>query len=264
MKKILMLLAFLPAFVLAHSGQYVAYTYTATATSGNALTGEVFDARELESLVIVGSVVTADRAITVSCLASDGTTSLFAFPAVTAVAAGQAKQMILIRPDATVPGTAPTGTTVWNISLCPKMQVTMASAAGTARLDVVGRRQQSNMRTQKIAYESGSVTAGAALSSGVLDVRRVESAVFLVEATTTNRTLVVSCVTSDGATSLFDFASFTVTAGSKYLHNYRQDSPTPGSEPTGVTHFPIELCQYMRASIAAAGAASAKLAAYVR
>jgi hypothetical protein len=87
--------------------------------------------------------------------------------------------------------------------------------------------------------------------------------VVLVEATTTNRALVLSCTNSAG-TSQFDFASFTVTAANKYLHTIRADSPTPGTEPTNVTHYPLEPCRYMKATIAAAGAASAKLAVYVR
>jgi hypothetical protein len=278
MKKISILAAILialaPALASAHSYSYSTYTYTGTATSGNALASDVVDARELESLDIVGSVATADRAITVTCLAVDKTTVLFTLPTVTAVAAGQAKQRILINPDATVPGTAPTGTTIWNIPLCPWMQVNMASAAGTAQLDIMGRRQQVAAQTSRCAryaidrsqpdcYESGSVTAGAALTAGVMDTRRAEALTVIVEATTTNRTLVVSCTDSTG-TSLFDFASLTVTAGSKFMQVFRPDSPTPGSEPTGVTHFPLNLCRYMTATIAAAGAASAKLATYLR
>jgi hypothetical protein len=264
MRKIAVLIAALCALpVLADSGAYSYYTYTNTATSGNALTSEVVDARDLENLTIVGQVATADRAITVNCLANDGATVLFAYPAITAAFATAPKKVIQIRPDGNVPGTPPTNTTVWNTTLCPKMNVVMASAAGTAQLDIMGRRQQVNANVQVSSYESGSVIAGAALASGTIDTRRVESMVILVEATTTNRALVISCTNSAG-TSLFDFASFTVTAANKYLHQIRPDSPTPGSEPTNVTHYPLELCRYMKATVAAAGAASAKLAVYTR
>jgi hypothetical protein len=85
----------------------------------------------------------------------------------------------------------------------------------------------------------------------------------IVEATTTGRALVVSCVDSDG-TALFNFASLTVTAGQKFMRVFRPYTTVPGTEPTNVLHIPIHLCRYMKASVAAAGAASAKLAAYVR
>lgn len=265
-------LAFVPLFAFAHSGAYSTYTWSGTAGSGVALTSEVIDTRDLESLSVVASVATADRAVTVSCLAADRTTALFSFPAVTAAAAGQAQINLFIRPDVSVPGTAPTGVTVWNVSLCPLMQVSMASAAGTAKLELVGRRQQVNavvskcgasVRTDPTCYESGSVGAGAALSTGVIDTRRGEGLTFLAEATTTNRALVVSCTDSAG-TVLFSFASVTITAGSKFMLHYRPDSPTPGTEATGITHYPVSLCRYMKGTIAAAGAASAKLASYLR
>jgi len=271
-RSMIAVLAFIPVLALAHTGAYSTYTWTGTAGSGVALTSEVIDARDLESLSIVASVATADRAITVSCLAADKSTALFSYPAVTAVAAGQAQVNILINPDSVVPGTAPTGVTIWNVSLCPIMQVSMASAAGTAQLDIMGRRQQTGAmvskcptlnRTDPTCYESGAVAAGAALATGVIDTRRGESVTFLTEATTTNRALVVSCTDSAG-TVLFNFASVTVTAGSKFLLHYRPDSATPGTEPTGVTHYPVNLCRYMKGTIAAAGAASAKLASYMR
>lgn len=278
MKKLILLAAVLATIAVptqskAHSGSYSYYTFSAPAVNGSALASDVIDARELESLVITVSAVTADRVATVSCLAADKTTALYSFPTVTAAVAGVAKQYILIYPDAVVPATAPTGTTIWNVALCPYMQVSLASAAGTGQLDIIGRRQQvaaqvsrcpsSTDRSLAYCYESGSVTAGAAIASPVMDTRRFESLTILVEATTTGRALVLSCTDSSG-TSLFDFASFTVTAANKYLLNVRPDSATPGTEPTNVTHFPVQLCRYMKASIAAAGAASAKLATYLR
>jgi hypothetical protein len=108
------------------------------------------------------------------------------------------------------------------------------------------------------------VTAGAALTSGVIDTSTLEHLQVIVEATTTNRALVVTCLAADGTTSIFDFASLTVTAGSKYMRTFRLDAPIPGSEPTGVVHLPFELCAKMQATVAAAGAASAKLAVYGR
>ncbi len=113
-------------------------------------------------------------------------------------------------------------------------------------------------------YESGSVASGGALSSGVLDMSSYSSAQVLVEATTTNRTLVANCVAKDGSTIPFKYASFTVTAGSKFMLTYRPDSPIPGTEPTGVTHIPVEPCPKMSWTIAATGSASAKLAVYAR
>lgn len=265
MKKLILSL-FIALFAIqavADSGAYTAYTYTGSATSGNALTSDTVDARDLESLTIVGSAATADRTMTVNCLAADGSTVLFAYPAITLAFATAPKKVININPKATVPATPPTNTTVWNTSLCPKMNVVLASAAGAATLDIIGRREQVAASVQVASYESGSVTGGAALASGTFDTRRVESMMILVEATTTNRALVIACTDSTG-TSLFDFASFTVTAANKYLHLLRWDSATPGTEPTNVTHYPVELCRYMKATIAAAGAASAKLAVYTR
>lgn len=265
MKKLFAFLAALafagPAF--AGTGEYSYYTYTGTAGSGAALTSDVIDASQLESLTIVGSVATADRDITVSCLASDSSTILFSYPAVTAASAGQAKQMIIMSPEQTVPASPATGVTYYSVDLCPKMKVVMASAAGTAQLDIIGRREQVAARVVTQQYESGSVGSGGALATPIFDTRRAGSMTIVTEATTTPRTLVVSCTDSAG-TSLFDFPSLTVTAGSKFVRFFRPYTVVPGSEPTGVLHIPVHLCRYMKASIAATGVASAKLAAYIR
>lgn len=264
MKKLIAVLALLFATsALAHSGAYVTYTNSGTFVSGAAYDSGVIDTRDLESLVVVADADTADRALVVNCLANDQSTVLFAFPTVTAAVAGQDKVVISLRPDSIVPGTAPTGVTYYNVNLCRYMSVTAASAAGAGTIQITGRRNQVGASVVTSYYESGSVTAGAALATPVFDLRRAQSVTFLVEATTTNRALIVSCTNAAG-TVLFSYASLTVTAGSKYLRNYRPDSPTPGSEPTGVVHFPVELCPYMKATVAAAGAASAKLSAYVR
>lgn len=278
MKKFLIVAAALVAFAVpsvsrAHAGAYVAYEWvdSVTTTSGVALSSPVIDARDLESLIFEAEAATSTRSLVISCMAVDGTTSLFDFAAVT-ITAGS-KFSVQMRPDLTVPASAPTGTTYLSVSPCPKVKASMAAVNGTAKLTVQGRRQQvaarvikacpTADRTQPACYESGSVTAGAALTTGVIDTRRGEALQVLVEATTTNRALVVSCTDSAG-TILYSYPSLTVTAGSKYLQTYNPETKVPGSEPTGVTHVPVELCSYMKADVAATGAASAKLAAYLR
>jgi hypothetical protein len=152
-------------------------------------------------------------------------------------------------------------------SLCPRVKASMAAVAAgagvTAKLAVYGYATEGRTKPVRYQYESGSVGSGAALSTGVIDAARLETLVVLAEASDTNRALVVSCLAKDGTTSLFDFPSLTVVAGSKYLREFRF-GPLPQVEPVGIVHIPVNLCPRMKASIAAAGAAAAKLAAYGR
>ncbi len=270
LRSLLLLALLAPALALGHSGSYVSYSKSWSTSDGTAVTSDVIDARDLESLTIASSAVTTNRSLTVSCIAADGTTALFSFPAIT-VTAATGPAYVVWNPHAVVMAAAPTGVVYYATNLCPKVQASLAAAgAAAARIDITGRRQQVAASVQVLAYESGSVIAGAAISSGVIDTRRVDSLMILVEATTTGRALVLSCTDSAG-TALFSFASFTVTAGSKFLNQYRINSlPTLStdlvavSEVTGVLHVPAPPCNYMKADVAAAGAASAKLAVYAR
>jgi hypothetical protein len=267
MKKLMILAAalaaFLPTLSLAHSGEYVSYEWASsvTTTSGVALNSLVIDTSDLESLTFDVEATTSTRTMTVSCLAADKTTALFSFPALTVTAGSKFRQEY--RADTVIPSSLPTGVTLYNVPLCRYMQAAMPAVNGTAKLNVIGRRQQVAASVITNFYESGSITAGAALTTGVIDTSRARSITVIAEATTTNRTLVVSCTDSAG-TSLFDYASLTVTAGSQFMRVVRADSSVPGSEPTNVVHLPVTPCRWMTATIAAAGAASAKVAAYVR
>lgn len=161
----------------------------------------------------------------------------------------------------------PTGITYLDVSPCAKVKVSMAAVtAGTdvnAFLGVYGRARTGFTRPISSFYESGSVAAGAALSRTV-NTTRLESIQVLVEATTTSRALVASCMAANGTTIIYSFPSFTITQGQKYLLTYRFDSPVPLGEVTNVKHVPVEVCPIMKFAIAATGAASAKLAVYGR
>lgn len=168
-----------------------------------------------------------------------------------------------------VAGASPTGITYLNVTPCPRVKASMAAiSAGagiTANLSIYGRRAAAGLTRQySVDYESGSVGSGAALSSGLITTSKLESLQILTEATTTGRTLVVSCMSRDGVNILFSLANVTVAASNKYLLTYRLDANVPSTEAANVTHIPLELCPLMKASIAATGAASAKLAVYGR
>lgn len=270
MKKLILALV-VAVLAMPALAQYrvAAYQWEGTAgIDGAAITSAVIDTGKYDALTIVGTAATTDRAIQISCIAKDGTTALFTYADVAIAVATQAKVLVQVRPDVTVPGTAPTGVTYISTTLCPRMKVTIPSVTGGAgvgaTLAITARQNPNATKPVRYQYESGSVTAGAALTTGVIDTAKLENLQVIVEATTTNRTLVVSCMAKDGTTANFDFASLTVTAGSKFMRTFRADAPIPGSEPTGVVHIPVDLCPKMKASIAAAGAASAKLAAYGR
>ena len=242
-----------------------------TSTAGEAALATTVDVAGLglDSLTILAKAVgtSSDRVLTLACLAKDGTTALFTYPTVAVAANG--KVMVVLRANVTVPATAPTGVTYLPLA-CPTVKISMAAitagAGITADLAVYGRKivAERGASPFKNLYESGSVGSGGALSSGVLDASRYDQLTVLTEATTTNRTLVVSCMSKDGVNSLFDFASLTVTAGAKFMRVFRTDAPIPGTEPTNVLHIPVDLCPKMQATIAATGSASAKLAVYAR
>lgn len=294
---------------------------------GEGALSKTVDGSMYESLQIVATAATTDRSLQVSCMALNGTTSLFDFPAIT-VTAGAVATMVVMRADGRqVPGfipawaastayrvgervtnssnvyevitagtsaaaggptttaaditdntahwkfiavagvAAPTGVTYLDVSPCNKVRASMAAVSAgpavNAFLGVYGRARPGFVRPISSFYESGSVASGAALSRTV-NATRLESIQVLVEATTTNRALVASCMAANGTTTLFSFPSHTITQGQKYLLTYRFDSAVPLGEVTNVKHVPVEVCPIMKFAIAATGAASAKLAVYGR
>jgi hypothetical protein len=119
-------------------------------------------------------------------------------------------------------------------------------------------------QTIRYAYESGSVAAGAVITSPVIDASNLASITFTLDpGAAATRSLQVNCLAKDGTTVLFAFPAVSAATGAKVLVAMSSQN-IQSTAPTGVTYWAVAPCQRIQAVVAASGAVAAQLAIYGR